>query len=255
MNFARTALRTACVQAPKLARTNMTTAAVRQSNLFNSSIAAITTANFRMYSTAPETASQELAKCLESEIKHEEETFDAEEIQSVLEGFPFQMEHKIGDREVRFTRTMGDEKIVINFMIDEHTQEEEDMEAFREEGMDELDQEEPMLVIPFSVVISKPSKPELGAMVFSMTSDDTGIEPQLIWHSTDAADIESTLPTCYPGPKLTDLDQKLEDSLIGYLKTRGIDNSLGEIINDVYQDKEQREYVNWLNKLEGFVSK
>lgn len=255
MNFTRIA-RAACVQAPKWTRIGSVAAtAVKPSSWVNSSFSAASVSSFRLYSTGalkPEVASEALAKCLESEIKHEKETGDSDGMQEILKRTPFKVEHKIGNREVRLHRFMGEEKITINFMIDEHTQ--DDGMDDVEEGMEEYEEEPSMLVVPFSVVITKPSKPELGAIVFSMTCDNTGIEPQLIWHSNNPEDIEASLPTCYPGPKLSDLDVKLDQSLNGFLTARGVDNSLAEVILDIYTDKEQQEYVNWLSKLEKFVS-
>lgn len=58
-----------------------------------------------------------------------------------------------------------------------------------------------------------------------------------------------------PFQEFTELDQKVQDGVKAYLQERGINAELGGYIMDLSSDKEQREYVHWLEKFSNFVSK
>lgn len=52
-----------------------------------------------------------------------------------------------------------------------------------------------------------------------------------------------------------DLDEKLQNAFTEYLEERGVDHKLGAFLVGLCEDKEQREYMNWLEGVAKFVKK
>lgn len=59
----------------------------------------------------------------------------------------------------------------------------------------------------------------------------------------------------YPGPYFEDLDDAFQQGLDSWLAALGIDSELCDFIDRFAADKENREYIAWLGKLQAFVSK
>ncbi len=65
-----------------------------------------------------------------------------------------------------------------------------------------------------------------------------------------ASEVDGTL---YGGPVFEHLDQSLQDAFYDYLEDRFIDQDLCFFVLSYARHKEQKEYVNWLNKVLDFV--
>ena len=50
-----------------------------------------------------------------------------------------------------------------------------------------------------------------------------------------------------------ELDEKVQDQFNNYLAERGVTNELGTYLLVMTEDKEQREYMRWLNNVTAFV--
>ena len=50
-----------------------------------------------------------------------------------------------------------------------------------------------------------------------------------------------------------ELDEKVQKGFQEYLEERGIDNELGDYLIAISEDKEQREYISWLDRVKNFV--
>lgn len=61
--------------------------------------------------------------------------------------------------------------------------------------------------------------------------------------------------TAYFGPTFEELDPALQQELDVYLKARGINPELGAYLVKLVNDKEQRCYMEFLNRLYNFVGK
>ena len=64
---------------------------------------------------------------------------------------------------------------------------------------------------------------------------------------------EDTDDTIYSGPPFDDLDSSLQQELENYLKARGITKELGAYLTRLAQDKEQRCYVEFLERMHKFI--
>ncbi len=51
-----------------------------------------------------------------------------------------------------------------------------------------------------------------------------------------------------------ELDEDLQKELIAYLAARGVTEELGSYLFTLLYDKEQREYMRWLERLRKFVT-
>ena len=49
------------------------------------------------------------------------------------------------------------------------------------------------------------------------------------------------------------LDPGLQQGFVDYLAERGIDASVGEYLMSTHEIKEQKEYINWLARVEKFL--
>ena len=51
----------------------------------------------------------------------------------------------------------------------------------------------------------------------------------------------------------SELDPKLQEAFTSYLEERGVNAELGQFIMDYSEDKEQREYMTWLQGVQSFL--
>lgn len=70
----------------------------------------------------------------------------------------------------------------------------------------------------------------------------------------ESAEGEARRRVLYSGPKVSELDDGLVDSIIKYLEKRGIDQDLAEFVTLYSFWAEQQEYESWLGSLNKFVS-
>lgn len=51
----------------------------------------------------------------------------------------------------------------------------------------------------------------------------------------------------------SELDPRLQEAFTDYLEERGVNAELGRFAMDFSEDKEQREYMNWLKAVQKFL--
>ena len=103
-------------------------------------------------------------------------------------------------------------------------------------------------------------KGKAGAMVVDTTIDGSELVIDHISFYRDAklateatAEAEYKRRGLYSGPDYAMLDDDLKSALVRYLEERGIDENLFLSIPQYLQQKEQREYVKWLEHVKKFV--
>ncbi|ODV95390.1 hypothetical protein PACTADRAFT_24933, partial [Pachysolen tannophilus NRRL Y-2460] len=69
---------------------------------------------------------------------------------------------------------------------------------------------------------------------------------------SETAEADSKRQLKYNGPPFSNLAEELQDSLTGYLTSRGIDEQLGDFIVAYSTVKENNEYISWLTNLKKF---
>ncbi|KAL2919745.1 Mitochondrial acidic protein mam33 [Polyrhizophydium stewartii] len=211
---------------------------------------AIATPAFRRF--AHGVSDKDLSLKLAEELKYEDES-SAEADLSFLEEFKskgiWKVEDKPGSKDVTLTRTFGNEKITLYFNTD----------ALTEQNIETEEEEEEGVPVVTSVIIEKPGVE--GAIEITATAQDGAFfidhvsfvkSPGLAHDQTAEGDWQRR--SLFGGPIFGDLDESLQDVFHRYLEERGFDTGLANFVGLYIEDKEQREYRNWLASLNKFVS-
>lgn len=178
---------------------------------------------------------RDLAAAVKKEALYEHAHFDAKEESEVIESLEqsgWLVSEKKGERNVALQRQLGDETINIMFGLAEPSLE---------------DSTEPQPV-PFTVRIQKDH--EECHTVLRMST--LGGELDCTQLAFEDSDREGEV-CAYPGPILSELDKDLQQSIIDFLASRGIGETLGEDLEVLYHYKEKKEYTGWLDGLQAFL--
>ncbi|KAK4160107.1 mitochondrial glycoprotein [Cladorrhinum sp. PSN259] len=262
----------------------------RPSTLFRPTqmTSAFSTSVFRRSpATDADAADAELSAKLEDEIKYETDVKETEQmpasVKDFLENGPFEIQDVPGSEDVILTRTYGNEKITVSFSIADLTNYagendfnadealgdeiegaegrdgERSAEELAREAEDDADFAENEESIPcrLNIVIEKPGQGALN--IEAMAQDGTIMVENFYYykdaklaHSTDANAVHAAGET-YPGPVFGSLDEDLQILMERYLEERGITPALALFVPDYMDMKEQKEYINWLENVKGFI--
>lgn len=186
----------------------------------------------------------QLSSILTKEIKHEKTVSEKSEVVSAGPPAPFVLHSKLGDTAVSLTRDFNGEKISVDCSV--NMQDSLGSLSFGgDEGEDESEMDE-AADVQFNVTVTKADK----ALVFECISDGTYLDIRHV--SLEPAEgIDSD--TVFTGPVFSELDSELQDAFREYVTERGINEDLGEYLRHLMFDKEQEEYLHWLEGVKGFV--
>ncbi|KAL3426264.1 regulatory protein SUAPRGA1 [Phlyctema vagabunda] len=267
--------------------------AARSSSLLQSSWASARTQHAAAFSTSNRRSKaegdEELIAKIESEIQMENEMKDADptpaSITEYLENSPFKITDTPGQEEVILTRQFGDEKIRVSFSIadlnmdpendyqdsaladediDSENINEGNPKSFKQAPEDSLDAEgqdgeqESAFPARVNIIIEKAGK---GALAVETVAQEGSIIIDNVYYYTDAthayaksAEKAHERQDKYVGPPFGNLDEDLQVLLERYLDERGINTALAIFVPDYIDMKEQKEYLNWLSNVKGFVA-
>jgi len=113
-----------------------------------------------------------------------------------------------------------------------------------------------------TIDVSKPATPEAGALTFFASIDlDGEIQINELEYSKDgtmlkspSAQSEYARSELYTGPRFFDLDESVQEAFSSYLNERGFNTELSDFIQEYSEWKEQKQYLQWLSNLKGFVA-
>ncbi|KAG2184547.1 hypothetical protein INT43_000456 [Umbelopsis isabellina] len=208
----------------------------------------------------------ELVHKLDEEILYEkssEETEQPDFVKEFLEANSFQLEDKPGMDEVTLTRTFGNEKIRVLFAIsDINNAAEDDFADVPAEDVEGGDEEEDVAPVSFpvraSVTVEKDGK---GAVTVDTVAQDGAIVIESVLYYKDgklateqSAEADWQRRGLYIGPQFAELDEGLQTLFERYLEERGINTALANFLPDYVEHKEQKEYLQWLQSVKGFVT-
>ncbi|CDS11546.1 hypothetical protein LRAMOSA03809 [Lichtheimia ramosa] len=205
------------------------------------------------------TVDSDLAHKLNEELQYEkstEESSQPEFISEFLAANQFEIEDKQGHDEVALTRNFGNEKIRVLFSIaDINNAAPDDFLVENEEGEEAM---APSFPVRASVTIEKEGK---GVVTIDTVAQDgeMAIESVMFYGDSKLAGEQSAEADwqrrgLYIGPQFSELDENLQVLFGRYLEERGVNAGLATFLPDYVEYKEQKEYVNWLEKVKGFVS-
>ena len=187
-----------------------------------------------------------LKSILTKESEHERSTYVPPEELCQGPPEPFTLTEMQGDTLMTLTRSYGsDETVSVDIMIQDDLNQDEPV-AFEDEDTGEIDID---VSVDFIVTVSKRgSKQEL---VFECSSDGSFMEIQRV--SLEPEDEDEVEEGMYTGPVFDELDDAVQEALYAYLEERGITPEIGEYLLHLIHDKEQREYMDWLDKMTSFL--
>lgn len=192
----------------------------------------------RFNGTAP--AAESLSSTIQKEIAHEKGQYEADkQLQSYLEAHKWQLEDKQNDMLVVMSKEVDGRKVTVEFS------------CIQPSGGDE--EESIPEASDFTVSVQNPNGSGL-LFYCSTTSEDESARFCIgqVRYYADQAGKDSLAE--YPGPYFEDLDDAFQQGLDSWLAALGIDGDLCDFIDRFAADKENREYINWLYKLQEFIN-
>ncbi|KAL8424370.1 hypothetical protein Efla_000827 [Eimeria flavescens] len=186
-------------------------------------------------------AAEALSSTIQKEIAHEKGQFQADkQLQEFIEKNKWQLEDKENDMLVVLSKEIDGRKVTVEFS------------CIQPSGGDE---EEP-ISDSSDFTVSVQNADGSGLLFYcSTTSDDENARfciGQVRYYGDHAS--KDSLAS-YPGPYFDDLDDAFQEGLDAWLATLGIDGDLCDFIDKFAAEKENREYIQWLTKLQAFIAK
>lgn len=195
---------------------------------------------------ASSNGSNELKGILKKESEHERSAYEPPSELHDGPPEPFTLTEVQGDTLMSLTRTYGDnETVSVDIMIQDDMNQEEPV-AFEDEETGEIDID---VSVDFIVSVSKRGSNQ--ELVFECSTDGSFMEIKRV--SLEPEDEDDLEDGMYTGPVFDELDDAVQEALYSYLEERGITPELGEYLLHLLHDKEQREYMDWLDKMTSFL--
>jgi hypothetical protein len=203
----------------------------------------------RMVATARDVgreADSGLLHVLKSELDHERKSYSQPKELARGAPKPWTVTDKPGHADVILRRAYGQEDIAVTcvYQPDSYA-EERDPEDVNSE--DDLDQDGDGACVNMTVTINKGADyPTLEVSAVSYGSEIT-IDHVYIWEDKDTKEAR------YDGPNFLQLDEEVQNQFERFIKARGVNKELTGYLFALLADKEQREYMRWLQKVEAFL--
>lgn len=203
----------------------------------------------------------------------EDEVLNAEEIDSELDAIRAQIMERFelrageaGNALVTLSREYEGESVTVVFHTQDENREESmddflagfndanttDVASYEEEPDVDEEEEDDSYGIDFKVSIVKGDQ----EMVFDCCAAMHVIVKRVAVHNVNTLLESSTdVSALYRGPDFDRLDDSFQLAFSHFLEARGIDEDMSFFILSYSQQKEQQDYVDWLQKISGFVNK
>lgn len=178
----------------------------------------------------------DLYATLQEEIQYEKDAYHKSEVVAAGPPAPFTLSDTPGDGLVQLVRKYEGQEVRVECSINHQDQ-------FQVEGEFEDSKD---TVVNFNVTVEKDGK----CLVFECSSDGTAVE---IKHVTYEPSSGLDSDTAYSGPVFEELDDNLKTGFHDFLKVRGVTAELGEYLRHLLYDKEENEYIGWLQNVQKFV--
>lgn len=179
-----------------------------------------------------------LSDILAKEFEYEKTNYEQPEELAGGPPAPFTLTETKGDTLMTLAREYKGEQVAVEVMVNDQP-EEEAYEA--EEGQIEVD-----VGCAFTASVTRGDQ----ALVFECKSDGTYLQVLHVSLEPASGEIDDS---AYTGPVYEELDEELQQRLVEYLAERGVNEQLGEYLLRLVHDKEQREYMYWLERMRAFV--
>jgi len=189
-------------------------------------------------------ASSKVASILSTELKHEQEQYEqSSEVSKFLKSSSFKFVDTTGDVNMALEKDMGDRIVRVEWQLTSPFNPDMDM-------VDDGDQAHHDAT---ELRVSIENK-ETGVGVTFYCNTQTGEDHRYVIGNVKAygSKEERDCVSGYHGPHFEDLDDKLQEGLDEYLAEVGINSEVCDFVDAMAVDKEQREYVRWLELTKKF---
>lgn len=208
---------------------------------------AVLTGTRSFSAAAASSAAPKLTQTLQSELQHERSNYEMSDvISSFLEKSGWTLQEKDGDVNMSLRKKVGDLSVAVEFQLvsPSYNGEEED-----EEGQQAV---EPQETTDFSVTCEKPDGS--GAIFYCTTVGNDEKYHFIVGNVRCFASAEEkNSVSAYSGPEFEDLDDHLQSGIDEWLASLGINDQLCDFVDAMAVDKEQREYMRWLESIAKIV--
>eukprot|EP00406_Dinophysis_acuminata_P065659 CAMPEP_0179271792 /NCGR_PEP_ID=MMETSP0797-20121207/32164_1 /TAXON_ID=47934 /ORGANISM="Dinophysis acuminata, Strain DAEP01" /LENGTH=275 /DNA_ID=CAMNT_0020980167 /DNA_START=64 /DNA_END=889 /DNA_ORIENTATION=- len=188
-------------------------------------------------------AASKVAKILQGEEKHEREEYkQSKDIAAFLKSSQFKLVDTPGDVSMALEKQAGGRSVRIEWQLTPPFNPDEESE---EPGAEPMDSTE-------VVVTVEDTERQTGLTFYCSTQageDHRYIIGNVKSFSLDDKDKD----TSYTGPDFEDLDDKLQEAFDEYLAEVGMSAEVCDFIDAMATDKEQREYMRWLENTRKFL--
>jgi len=202
-----------------------------------------------------------LSQKLTEELKYEQEVGAEAKEPEFLTAFKkrgvWEVDSVEGSDEVTLRRKFGNESVRVMFSISDL---QTDVESEEFEGVEGEEGEDAHNSYPVRCSISVAKDAGVGALTFdAMVQEGLFVIENISFYADGKLGTEMTAEAdwkrrgLYIGPQFETLDVGVQEEFIRYLQERGINDNLALFIPELIEYKEQKEYVNWLGKVKGFV--
>lgn len=191
-----------------------------------------------------------LREALQAEIDFELENPSAVENLPSEPPSPWTLTESLGDSALVLKRPFNSEEIIVTVIADEAGND----EPGRPDQETPLDPEEQRDFDDLDVGIVAEARiiRNNNALDINFRTDGTYVQVlDVSLGSPDDAGSEKPMEsqTEYAGPRYEELDEVVQHAFDDYLQMRGITAEFGEYLMKLTEDKEQREYLHWLQKV------
>jgi complement component 1 Q subcomponent-binding protein len=189
-------------------------------------------------------AAGKVSQTLQAEVKHENEQYEQpKEIANFLKNTEFKFIDEDGDVNMALEREVGDKVAKIEWQLTSPYA--ADMEM---EGEDDGSQE------ATDFVITVENKDGTSGISFYCSTQGGEDHRYVIGHVKNYSSAEEKENvSSYNGPDFEDIDDKLQEAFDEYLAEVGMNNEVCDFIDAMALDKEQREYIRWLQISQKFL--
>ncbi|KAL2652768.1 hypothetical protein R1flu_020896 [Riccia fluitans] len=204
----------------------------------------------RLASTAREVSRESdsgLLQVLKAELEHERKTYSQPKDVSRGPPKPWTLTDKPGHADIILRRSYGEEDIAVTcvYQPDAYGERHEDDEP---QGSDEDDRdEESAACVNMTITVNKGADNPTLEISAASYGNEISIDHVYFWEDKNSRD------ALYDGPNFLQLDEELQAQFERYIKARGVNKDLVSYLFNLLEDKEQREYMRWLQKVEQFV--
>lgn len=208
---------------------------------------------FRPFASA---ASARLVKSIEKEIEFEHSQYKVDEsVAPFLQESGFDIEDLEGSSLVTLRKVAMKFDVEVTFAARAPVAKEETEETQEEAQGENQEFGAPENYAEFQVTVKSQGSRE--ALIFECNSVDSELSVNNIVHTQNLQNTERTSNFNnreeYRGPDFGTLDEKLQNAFIEFLKAVGVNEDLAIFVENYSLDKEQRLYMEWLQRMNSFV--